>query len=44
MDDDSNATSNSKPNWPLCLGMCVVCLAMGFLAGYLLRGSAPKFG
>ncbi|MGC2648043.1 MAG: tetratricopeptide repeat protein [Candidatus Sulfotelmatobacter sp.] len=43
MDDDSNATSNSKPNWPL-LGMCVVCLAMGFLAGYLLRGSAPGSG
>ena len=43
MDDDSNATSNSKPNWPL-LGMCVVCLAMGFLAGYLLRGSAPSSG
>jgi tetratricopeptide (TPR) repeat protein len=34
----------AKPNWlpkPL-LAMCAVCLAMGFLAGYLLRGSAQR--
>jgi Tfp pilus assembly protein PilF len=43
MDEDSNATASSRPNWPL-LGMCVVCLAMGLLAGYLLRGSAPSSG
>ena len=43
MDHDPNAAT-SKPSWrsrPL-LVMCMVCLAMGFLAGYLLRGSAPS--
>jgi tetratricopeptide (TPR) repeat protein len=43
MDDDSDATANPKPNRPPTpvLVMCVVCLSLGFLAGYLLRGSAP---
>ena len=33
---------NSKPSWPPLplLVMCAVCLGLGFLAGYLLRGSA----
>ncbi len=44
MDDEPNATGNSKPNWPPrpVLVMCVVCLMLGSLAGYLLRGSAPS--
>jgi len=36
-------TAPSRPSWqpaPL-LVMCLVCLGAGFLAGYLLRGSAP---
>ena len=43
MDDESHATGNSKPHCPptAFLVMCVVCLLLGFLAGYLLRGSAP---
>ncbi|MFZ0294984.1 MAG: tetratricopeptide repeat protein [Candidatus Sulfotelmatobacter sp.] len=41
MDDHSNAAGTFRPNWPL-LGMCVICLAMGLLAGYFLRGSAPN--
>lgn len=33
---------NSRPGWPPLplLVMCAVCLGLGFLAGYLLRGSA----
>ncbi|MGB7603231.1 MAG: tetratricopeptide repeat protein [Candidatus Sulfotelmatobacter sp.] len=44
MVDESNATANPKPNWPPTppLVMCVVCLLFGFLAGYLLRGSASS--
>ncbi len=43
MDDGPNAPATSRRSWqPRQLAaMCVVCLAMGFLAGYLLRGSAP---
>lgn len=43
MDDDSDAPANLKPNRPPTpvLVMCVVCLSLGFPAGYLLRGSAP---
>jgi tetratricopeptide (TPR) repeat protein len=34
--------ATSKPSWPPrpLLVMCAVCLVIGFLAGYLLRGSA----
>src|SRR5579872_1455664 len=41
MADDPNRRANSHLNWqPRALVvMCAVCLAMGFLAGYLLRGS-----
>jgi Tfp pilus assembly protein PilF len=44
MDDESHATGNSKPNCPptTLLAMYVVCLSLGFLAGYLLRGSTPS--
>jgi cytochrome c-type biogenesis protein CcmH/NrfG len=31
---------NSRPSWLPQLAMCAVCLGMGLLAGYLLRGSA----
>jgi cytochrome c-type biogenesis protein CcmH/NrfG len=42
MADDPNRRDDSKLTWqPRALVvMCAVCLAMGFLAGYLLRGSA----
>lgn len=42
MADDPNRRADSKLTWqPRALVvMCAVCLAMGFLAGYLLRGSA----
>lgn len=42
MVDEPHMSATSKPSWqprPL-LVMCAVCLAAGFLAGYLLRGSA----
>jgi cytochrome c-type biogenesis protein CcmH/NrfG len=41
MEHEANR-ADSKPSWlpwPLLL-MCAVCLGVGFLAGYLLRGSA----
>ena len=41
MDDESKPAASYKPNWPL-LVMCAICIAIGFLAGYLLRGSAPS--
>jgi tetratricopeptide (TPR) repeat protein len=42
MGQEPNRTADSKPSWPPAplLVMCAVCLVMGFLAGYLLRGSA----
>jgi cytochrome c-type biogenesis protein CcmH/NrfG len=42
MEDDPNLRANSKVTWQIrpLLVMCAVCLAAGFLAGYLLRGSA----
>lgn len=42
MDQEPNAPASSRPNWPRTslLVMCMVCLGAGFLAGYLLRGSA----
>jgi len=44
MDNDPTPSpSGQAKSWqskPL-LVMCIACLAMGFLAGYLLRGSAP---
>jgi len=44
MADEPNLHTTPKLTWqPRQLAvMCVVCLAMGFLAGYLLRGSAAK--
>ncbi len=43
MDHEANAAIPSKASWPKqLLVTCAVCLAMGFLAGYLLRGSAPS--
>jgi cytochrome c-type biogenesis protein CcmH/NrfG len=43
MDHEANAAIPSKVSWPKhLLVTCAVCLAMGFLAGYLLRGSAPS--
>jgi cytochrome c-type biogenesis protein CcmH/NrfG len=42
MADDPSPRAGSKVTWqpkPLLI-MCAVCLAAGFLAGYLLRGSA----
>lgn len=44
MDHNPNPPAASKPSWPSkpLVVMSVVCLAMGFLAGYLLRGSAPS--
>jgi tetratricopeptide (TPR) repeat protein len=43
MVEEQNARTTSRQNWqPRQLAvMCVVCLAMGLVAGYLLRGSAP---
>jgi|SRR5579872_3233904 len=42
MADDPNRHADSKLTWQprALLVMCAVCLAVGFLAGYLLRGSA----
>jgi tetratricopeptide (TPR) repeat protein len=42
MDQAPNPTTDSKPSWPSTplLAMCAVCLVLGFLAGYLLRGSS----
>jgi cytochrome c-type biogenesis protein CcmH/NrfG len=42
MEDDPNLRTSSKVTWQIrpVLVMCAVCLAAGFLAGYLLRGSA----
>jgi tetratricopeptide (TPR) repeat protein len=43
MDQEPKETASPRPKWlpmPL-LVMCAVCLAAGFMAGYLLRGSAP---
>jgi tetratricopeptide (TPR) repeat protein len=42
MEQELNPPTDAKPSWPSTplLVMCAVCLAMGFLAGYLLRGSA----
>jgi cytochrome c-type biogenesis protein CcmH/NrfG len=42
MEDDPNLRAKSKVTWQVrpLLVMCAVCLAAGFLAGYLLRGSA----
>ena len=44
MEHEPDAPANLRPSWPQTslLVMCVVCLAAGFLAGYLLRGSAPR--
>jgi cytochrome c-type biogenesis protein CcmH/NrfG len=44
MEHEPDAPANLRPSWPQTslLVMCVVCLAAGFLAGYLLRGSAPS--
>src|ERR1700676_3623757 len=43
VDEHSSAPAISKASPPhtSLLVMCVLCLAAGFLAGYLLRGSAP---
>lgn len=43
MVDEPNVPAASKQSWqPKQLAvMCATCLAMGILAGYLLRGSAP---
>ena len=43
MVNESNTRTGSKGSWPptSLLVMCAACLALGFLAGYLLRGSAP---
>ncbi len=42
MADEPNLPVASKPNWQprQLLVMCAVCLVLGFLAGYFLRGSA----
>jgi len=42
MAEEPNIPGASKPNWQprQLLVMCVVCLVLGFLAGYFLRGSA----
>ncbi len=42
MADDPNLRAASKPAWQpkQLVVMCAMCLATGFLAGYLLRGSA----
>ncbi len=44
MVNESNPASVSKPAWQprQLVVMCAVCLAAGFLAGYLLRGSASS--
>jgi cytochrome c-type biogenesis protein CcmH/NrfG len=41
--NESNTRTGSKGSWPPTplLVMCAACLALGFVAGYLLRGSAP---
>jgi cytochrome c-type biogenesis protein CcmH/NrfG len=44
MQQEANASRASKPSWPpaqVAL-ICAVCLAFGLVAGYLLRGSAPR--
>ncbi len=43
MADEANMGTASRFTWKLrpLMVMCAVCLATGFLAGYLLRGSAP---
>ena len=45
MPDDSDQHADSKLMWQprSLLVMCAVCLALGFLAGYLLRGSAAVY-
>ena len=42
MADEPNLPAAPKLSWQprQLLVMCAVCLALGFLAGYLLRGSA----
>lgn len=42
MEDEPHVRANSKATWQMrpLLVMCAVCLAAGFMAGYLLRGSA----
>lgn len=44
MAGESNLRTTSKLTWQpkQLVVMCAVCLAMGFLAGYLLRGSASS--
>ena len=39
----SDMSADTEPRWPSTplLAMCALCLSTGFLAGYLLRGSAP---
>jgi cytochrome c-type biogenesis protein CcmH/NrfG len=45
MADDANRRNNSKLPWqPRAMVMCAACLAVGFLAGCLLRGSASGPG
>jgi tetratricopeptide (TPR) repeat protein len=41
--NEPNTHTGAEGGWPPTplLVMCVACLALGFLAGYLLRGSAP---
>ena len=43
MDDQASLSATTKLGWrpTQLLAMSAVCLAVGFLAGYLLRGSAP---
>ncbi len=42
MADEPNLPAASKPSWQVrqLIVMCAVCVVLGFLAGYLLRGSA----
>jgi|SRR5579863_1667495 len=44
MEQEPNASATSKASWTLkqLLAVCAVCLAMGFLMGYFLRGSAGQ--
>jgi Tfp pilus assembly protein PilF len=44
MEADTNAVRSHKLAGTPLLAMCTVCLALGILAGYLLRGSAATAG